>query len=173
MNQPFTMANAAYARYDMRRTGPEREPEPVVPDEPGEVHAVPPRHPRLGGRPVTTVEIIEGPVSARTALCGRKVRIIMPARFDSEDPDSCARCAEHYESGTWAPRRDEGSRLVSYVRTAAASRSQQVRDAFIVNCTACDDQFPDQEHPTLEAASRAALIHNTQQHFGEESVKRY
>lgn len=174
MNEPHPMANAAYARYEMRRTAPGQDREPAIPDEPGEVHAVTPRHPRLGGKAVTTVEFLEGFASGRTALCGRTVRILMPARFDNEDPDSCARCAEHYEAGTHAPRREpRDARVVEYIRTAAASRANNDHHTFVVNCLACGDEFPEQTHPDLDVASRAAHIHNTQQHFGEDSVKRY
>lgn len=62
---------------------------PQVPEEPGVVHAVRPVARELG---IREPYFIEDTGDYRAALCGAKVKVIMPNTFKTEEEDACADC---------------------------------------------------------------------------------
>ncbi|MDQ0679069.1 hypothetical protein QFZ30_002451 [Arthrobacter pascens] len=62
---------------------------PQVPDDPGPIHAVRPLRTELG---IREPYFIEDTYNYRAALCGAKVKIIMPNTFKPEEDKACAYC---------------------------------------------------------------------------------
>ncbi|CAN7467192.1 hypothetical protein LJR013_003209 [Pseudarthrobacter oxydans] len=63
---------------------------PTVPDNPGIIHAVRPRLTEMGLREPS---FIEDTYMYRAALCGAKVKIIMPNTFKADEEGACQKCA--------------------------------------------------------------------------------
>lgn len=89
---------AALRHYDLARDEVDHKLDPVLPAEPGPVHAIglePDRHYRperlrrmdRARQPLFSVYSFE-----YTALCERNVRVILPIEFDTADPDVCPQC---------------------------------------------------------------------------------
>ncbi|MBD1541036.1 hypothetical protein G9E11_01945 [Arthrobacter sp. IA7] len=64
---------------------------PQVPDEPGTIHAVRPTQSELRLR---EPYFIEDTYNYRAALCGAKVKIIMPNTFKADEEEACPYCIE-------------------------------------------------------------------------------
>lgn len=77
---------------------------PQVPDEPGTVHAVRPVRRELG---IREPYFIEDTGDYRAALCGAKVKVIMPNTFKSDEDGACEDCIAEYrkpqQSGPMRP----------------------------------------------------------------------
>lgn len=64
---------------------------PTIPDDPGIIHAVRPRPTEVGMREPS---FIEDTYLYRSALCGAKVKVIMPNTFKAEEDGACQACAK-------------------------------------------------------------------------------
>lgn len=64
---------------------------PTVPDNPGIIHAVRPRRTEIGLREPS---FIEDTYMYRAALCGAKVKVIMPNTFKADEEGACQDCAK-------------------------------------------------------------------------------
>lgn len=64
---------------------------PAVPDDPGIIHAVRPRRTEIGMREPS---FIEDTYMYRVALCGAKVKVIMPNTFKADEEGACQKCAK-------------------------------------------------------------------------------
>jgi hypothetical protein len=84
----FDGIHAAYERYALQRSEDHRI-DPVLPEDVGRVHAyqellsfrVKPGLPRFAARHETWV-----------AVCGRRVKVLLPQRFEATDPSACEKC---------------------------------------------------------------------------------
>jgi hypothetical protein len=90
-------------RYDVERDPVDHRLEPVLPAEPGPVHAVPvsPRDKRVLRAP----EFLDPELGYATAVCGTTVKVVLPMTFDAGDEDSCSRCDGPALRGEDAPLR--------------------------------------------------------------------
>jgi hypothetical protein len=90
-------------RYDVQRDSVDHRLEPVLPAEPGPVHAVPvsPRDKRTLRGP----EFLDPELGYATAVCGTTVKVVLPQSFDPGDEDSCRRCVGPALRGEDAPDR--------------------------------------------------------------------
>jgi hypothetical protein len=92
---------AALERYDLRRSEDHRL-DPCVPDDPGTVHAYLVEQSWLALPPHSHEAWIEnrrGPLFAEkppewSAACGKRVRVILPLSFDTNEPTACPQGAE-------------------------------------------------------------------------------
>lgn len=64
---------------------------PTIPDDPGVIHAVRPRRTEIGMREPS---FIEDTHMYRVALCGAKVKVIMPNTFKADEEGACQKCAK-------------------------------------------------------------------------------
>lgn len=162
-SRPSMEDYAALERYDMRRIEHGAPPEPSVPDEPGVVHAI-----RTLTLRANEPQFLEGVGAGSQALCGASVRIIMPVRFQRDDPDACAACTKHYEAGTRRPpRRDSLSFYDDIVATAAVRRGVfEGSRKYYVHCSACGSAFTSATFDELEPATDAMTEHNDTEHHG-------
>jgi hypothetical protein len=64
---------------------------PTAPDDPGVIHAVRPRRTELGMREPS---FLEDTYMYRAALCGAKVKVIMPNTFKADEEGACQECAQ-------------------------------------------------------------------------------
>ncbi|MFT4202180.1 hypothetical protein [Gordonia sp. (in: high G+C Gram-positive bacteria)] len=94
MKTPDT--RAALRHYDLARDPVDHGLDPVLPAEPGPVHAldlepdrVYRRHAHLDNNRSVVFSEWSG---TYTALCERIVRVILPMPFDTADPDVCPQC---------------------------------------------------------------------------------
>lgn len=62
---------------------------PQIPDDPGPIHAVRPLESEFG---IREPYFIEETYNYRAALCGAKVKVIMPNTFKIEEHGACADC---------------------------------------------------------------------------------
>jgi hypothetical protein len=82
---------ATLSTYE-RRKEPDRPGwQPTLPTEPGIVHAI-----RRYGAIATISEPIylEGPYEYQRAMCGAKVKVLLPTAFATAKEDACLRCKE-------------------------------------------------------------------------------
>ncbi|GAA4699818.1 hypothetical protein GCM10023198_20630 [Promicromonospora umidemergens] len=154
------LVRAAYARYGMKRLALGAPPEPVVPDEPGPVHAVP--SPRFR-RPTAPV-YLEGTATSAIALCGRQVRVVMPAVFDGEDPDACPICAKHNAAGT---RHGPPERQRLETARVIPTNLEDGTTVHHVRCAACGFTGPD--HTSEWEATTEMTDHNLDRHEGRQT----
>lgn len=98
---------------------------PQVPDEPGPIHAVRPLPSEVRLR---EPYFIEDTYNYRAALCGAKVKIIMPNTFKTDEDEACPYCVDetrksstevlrqpgggptHVMLDLWSPRKLHGKR---------------------------------------------------------------
>lgn len=85
---------ASLERYDQQRSE-DHVVDKLLPEDPGVVHANPNSgakvkrgHPRFADRH-----------EVWHALCGRRVKVLLPRAFDSTDPSACPRCAAMEAAG--------------------------------------------------------------------------
>jgi hypothetical protein len=107
-------SRAALRRFDKGHLG-----HPELPADPGTVHALV----YINARGVIDVarpkepDYIEGWHPAE-AICGARVRTLLPIQFNTDDPDACPKCIQHAERWqadpdgyrNWRDKRDEKRR---------------------------------------------------------------
>jgi hypothetical protein len=84
---PIYKAGLTKWAYPFDRSAGARSPQ--VPDDPGPIHAVRPTARELKLR---EPYFIEDTYNYRAALCGAKVKIIMPNTFKPDEDGACPRC---------------------------------------------------------------------------------
>jgi hypothetical protein len=96
----FDGVHAAYVRFGLQRSEDHRV-DPVLPEDPGVVHAyqellsfrVKPGHPRFSAQH-----------EHWQALCGNRVKVLLPQRFETTDPSSCDACVQRLTDDLAATR---------------------------------------------------------------------
>ncbi|WP_405475683.1 hypothetical protein [Paenarthrobacter ilicis] len=86
--------------YAMARDETTRVFNPAIPDEPGTIHAL---RPTLTDRKLLNAHFIEDTGDYRAAICGAKVKVVLPLTFKSEEEDACPECVEELASGAPEP----------------------------------------------------------------------
>jgi hypothetical protein len=123
---------AALRRFDLVRSEVDHQLDPVLPDEPGPVHAVelsPER--RFRSQRLLVLDDLKVPLFSSysfeyTAICERTVRVILPMAADLDDPDMCSQCKRWLELQIADPaeyRRERRSWL-----SERSEREQEQRD---------------------------------------------
>lgn len=94
----ITDTRAAFRNYDLVRDPVDHLLDPILPEEPGLVHAVV-LHTDRKYRPhrLTALNAMRGPIFASysgqyEALCGRHVKVILPMPFDTDEDELCPQC---------------------------------------------------------------------------------
>ena len=91
LDAPKPIYKAGLTRWETPRDLQAGARAPQVPDDPGPIHAV---------RPITRELTMRGPsfledtYNYRAALCGAKVKIVMPNSFKAEESGACKDCAD-------------------------------------------------------------------------------
>lgn len=85
---------------------------PQVPEDPGVVHAVRPVRRELELR---EPYFIEDTYNYRAALCGAKVKVIMPNTFKNEEPEACLDCISESRNPTRKPLMRPGGSGLAYI----------------------------------------------------------
>lgn len=80
---------AGLTKWDMPRDRAAGARAPRLPEDPGIVHAVRPVRSELG---IREPYFIEDTYDYRAALCGAKVKIIMPSSFKADEDEACPDC---------------------------------------------------------------------------------
>jgi len=101
---------SALTRYDRLSYAVDRHRSPILPEDPGTVHAI-----RASAKPdkrIDTAILITSPTwreiqrlqdtnepqffedyqNYKSAICGRTVKVLLPAEFHEDDPDACQSC---------------------------------------------------------------------------------
>ncbi len=95
---PNTPIMSALKRFDMHRDQQTKLFKPVLPEQFKEVHAIsdPSSVKRVAGS-AREPYFMEGWEGYGIALCGAKVKVVLPVKFSSEDPKACKKCLEGLE----------------------------------------------------------------------------
>lgn len=81
---------AGLTRFDIERDRNNHYLYPVLPENPGVAHAMV----NLTGRRPAEEDYLTAPAEYRQALCGAKLKVILPTRFIPADPSACRTCRD-------------------------------------------------------------------------------
>lgn len=88
---PKLFHHAGLTKFDRTRDSENHRLYPDLPIEIGKVHSI--RSQRFGQRRLKEAEFLDSPFSYATALCGAKIKVILPKEFDPGEEDACQKCA--------------------------------------------------------------------------------
>ena len=81
---------AGLTRFDIERDRNNHYLYPTLPEEPGKAHAFV----NITGRRPAEEDYLTAPTEYRQALCGAKLKVILPTRFIPADPSACRTCRD-------------------------------------------------------------------------------
>lgn len=84
---------AAFQSFEWKRG---KQNEPQLKADPGKVHAVIQYPGYFTGIRLEVKEpvFLDGRGSGERALCGANMRVLLPMKFNGQDPDACPKCLE-------------------------------------------------------------------------------
>lgn len=94
----------ALTRFDKEQDAGNHRWYPTLPADPGIVHSY---RDRMTAASPTQPLILDSPFEYRIALCGAKVKVVLPTAFRLDDDDACQTCValthREQETGSAAP----------------------------------------------------------------------